>query len=681
MEFESCATGQDSHYPGFGPAKSLGSLQPYMPYTYQRDNEPHCELTITLMEPLSDSSEQSVTTSAGSEAEELSIHEEPNKKSASPIHPISQLQGPFEESISEAAQGAEDEWVVDLDAQTRRKNLLQNPQYERLCGRKWRQRAGERYHPFWKLSAQMSFGVHLLVKRIAKSDAEVLRILQAHVDEMDGFISRTKEDFLIIQIDVRTRIQYLRLPLENLDVFDEMLEDRSFRLSMIGYNEKIEHAIARFTEAVSDSLKDIQKGKEAIGGLWQYLGQSSKESAPLSSSLAAVYNSMMANAEGWNTAFSNLRRKGLALQNALSQLGRAITEMQRRVGVASRKDVVLFIQTPREAPRSRSLKERVFERRSSVTEKPLPCDPTRAKTPEPRPKSAQARRLAQKSVPNLRAIREFDECNAEEKATNRAKSMNGASSDFDTKAIIPKIQRSFSRRLSIARLTTKKPAESLADETQSRPSTAASSRLKPFRRSRNLQQNQQQTTHPEPPPPLPPMPPMPQPKRSGTTTAASARRETMKNQLLQYFKSDRVIETWETVTEKGKLERHTSQRKKDGLWSKFHAKPSSPPSEELQANLSQDDLPKQMVWLEEEAKALNTYSLKPKQDTAPGLHTFSVQMSFHQELHEQGGPYTTTSLGYSKPLEADAQSIITALPVFPIPPITRHLPPPPEIPS
>jgi hypothetical protein len=62
----------------------------------------------------------------------------------SPVHPIPQLQGPFEESIFEAIQKQETQWIVTLDAQSRRKELLENDAYERLCGRKWRQRAGER---------------------------------------------------------------------------------------------------------------------------------------------------------------------------------------------------------------------------------------------------------------------------------------------------------------------------------------------------------------------------------------------------------------------------------------------------------------------------------------------------------------------------------------------------------
>ena len=155
-------------------------------------------------------------------------------------------------------------------------------------------------------------------------------------------MGRTTEDFLIIQVDVRTRIQYLSLPLGNLEIFDEMLNDRQFRSAMISYNEKIEFAVDRFAQAVKDALKDIQKGKAAVGALWQYLGDSATKNAPLPNSIAAVYNAMLANTEGWNVALSKLRRKGVALESALLQLGLTITEMQRRVGVASRKEVVSF---------------------------------------------------------------------------------------------------------------------------------------------------------------------------------------------------------------------------------------------------------------------------------------------------------------------------------------------------
>ena len=67
-----------------------------------------------------------------------------NDISRVPTHPIPQLQGPFEESIVEATESTESERFVWHDAQSRRRDLLESIEYERLCGRKWRQRSGER---------------------------------------------------------------------------------------------------------------------------------------------------------------------------------------------------------------------------------------------------------------------------------------------------------------------------------------------------------------------------------------------------------------------------------------------------------------------------------------------------------------------------------------------------------
>lgn len=68
----------------------------------------------------------------------------PRTSTPYPSHPIPQLQGAFEESIVETTDGSLTKWVVNIDAQTRRRDLLENDEYERLCGRKWRQRASEK---------------------------------------------------------------------------------------------------------------------------------------------------------------------------------------------------------------------------------------------------------------------------------------------------------------------------------------------------------------------------------------------------------------------------------------------------------------------------------------------------------------------------------------------------------
>ncbi|KAL4917446.1 hypothetical protein BDW62DRAFT_218112 [Aspergillus aurantiobrunneus] len=599
------------------------------------------------MECSSDGPRISIT-SAGREVDQRSESSDGDQVNDRPFqkHPIPQIQGAFEESIYEAFSGEDSGQIVKLDAQSRRKDLLENPQYERLCGRKWRQKIGERYHPLWKLTAQISFGVHLLVQGTAKSNTTVLNILQIHVDELDGF--------------------YLSLPLENLDDFDEMLMDRNFRLAMTDYNEKIGLAIERFAVAINDALKDIQKGKEAIGGLWKYLGQSAKENAPLSGSLSAIYNSMLANTEGWNSVFSKLRRKGVGLQYAITQLRRAITEMQRRVGVASRKDMVSFMQPLHQTPRTKSFRG-LFDKRiaasisnPSAMEKPLPPDPNFMKRSNSRSRTitSGAGRLAhQKSVPNLRATVALDNCLVNDQAPDRAKSMNGAPSrGSDPGSIFPRFSKTVSRRLSRSKLMSRVTTEDVTEETPIRPSTSASGTLKSFGKSRHEQQQQQKQQDST-------QKPLSSNRTKSLGTSNSlAKGDYMRDQLLQYFKSDRVLDAWEGITER---EKKTDQAdtKKDGLWSIFQAKSSKIRSDDLSTDFIQGNLQKQMAWLDEETKNLNTYSLKSRPWTAPKFHTISERLSFQGKEERRNN-----SDAYSMTLETD-ESIITALPAFPLPPV------------
>ncbi|KAF7116085.1 hypothetical protein CNMCM5793_004006 [Aspergillus hiratsukae] len=636
---------------------------------------------------------QAATT--GAEQGNASVRSDEEPCSSSPVHPIPQLQGPFEESILETSQEKDSQWTVHLDAQSRRRELLENAEYERLCGRKWRQRAGERhvkfhmtssralslpstnkligyrYHPLWKLTSQIAFGVHLLAKGLAKSNMEVLKILQRHVDEFDGFIERNTEDYFIIQVDVRTRIQYLSLPLQNLDIFDEMLQDRNFRLAMVEYNEQIEHAVDRFSMAVKDSLKDIQKGREAMGALWHYIGQSAKENRPLPSDLAAVYNAMLANTEGWNTALSKLSRKGMALESALAQLGLAITEMQRRVGVASRRDVVSLLQNSNGAFHHRSSKKRFFGRplsirpsRSPVSEKPLPSDPDTLGAVAPRPMSSQTqgRPTSQKSVPNLRAAKNSEELTSESESRGRAISVHGAPENRGSTTLLPKIQRSLSRRFSRAALVTKQNASRDVQGTPSkRPTTAPSRSFKSQSAfleqhknvKRNNKDNDQDTTNATV---------SLQPKRP-SESGRLVRLDTMKNQLLHFVKSDRVLEAWESAANREKkISRSASQKKKEGPWSVFRARATDNPEiPGAQRTFFEKDLEQQMAWLQEGTEVLNTYSLKPRRDVAPRIHVVSVHTSLIQESEEEryyGNETREDSAG-------NRRSIITALPAPP----------------
>ena len=261
-----------------------------------------------------------------------------------PAHPVPTMQGAFEESMLETMNELEEPESIDrfskADSVSRRKILLEQEQYERTVAGRWKQKPGEKFHPLWKLVAQISFGMHLLQQGLAKSDEEVIKILQTHVDEVDGFLERTTEDFDLGQGDIDERIRYLRLPLEHGEVFDSMLKDRSFRTAIVEGNEKIEHIVDRTAAAMKDALKDVTKGLVSTRELAKYLTRLEKTWDDRSDEHNSVYMAMIGNTEGWTRAFLTLQQKGSTLGRALIQLGSIVGEMQRRAGVASRKNLV-----------------------------------------------------------------------------------------------------------------------------------------------------------------------------------------------------------------------------------------------------------------------------------------------------------------------------------------------------
>ena len=255
-----------------------------------------------------------------------------------PRHPVSQLQGPFEESMAESINESTD--TAKPDPTARRTMLIEGPTYERVCAGRWKQKPGEKFHPLWKISAQMSFGIHLLAEGLSKSEEDVMNILQTHVDDVDGFLESTTEDFDLAQSDVSERLRYLKLPLEHVEVFDRMLEDRAFRVSIVEGNEKIEHIMERTSEATKDALKDIQKGLQATNALEKYLEKVNLSWTTRNDEYDAVFVAMVGNVDGWHRAFQELYHQGNRLGKSLVELAAIVSEMQRRAGVASRKTLV-----------------------------------------------------------------------------------------------------------------------------------------------------------------------------------------------------------------------------------------------------------------------------------------------------------------------------------------------------
>ena len=167
-----------------------------------------------------------------------------------------------------------------------------------------------------------------------------MKILQRHVDELDTFLERTTEDFLLAQRDIEERLKYLSLPLENLNVFDQMLEDPGFRQSVVNDNEMLNYIMERSTTAMNDAFKDTQKGIDAVKTLRGYLEGLGNQWQDRTYHLDAVYQVMIGNVEGWHAAFSKLQNTGDGLIISLDELKKAISQIQRRISVASNRNAV-----------------------------------------------------------------------------------------------------------------------------------------------------------------------------------------------------------------------------------------------------------------------------------------------------------------------------------------------------
>ncbi|KAF2229123.1 hypothetical protein EV356DRAFT_537492 [Viridothelium virens] len=298
-----------------------------------------------------------------------------------PVHPVAVMQGAFEESILESAEqdSSRTESKQDkADPVTRRKRLLDGDERDNRNTSRWNQKPSAKFHPLWKLVAQITFGMHLLHQQLAKSDEEVVKILHTHVNEIDSFLEKSHEDFDLAMKDIAERIRYLKLPLEHIDVFDVMLDDKKFRTSILDGNEKIEAIVKRTARAMNDSLLDVKSGITATTELRKYLESLGYDWAHNNEDLTSTYHVMQENVEGWIRAFGDLQMKGNSLEVTMVRLGSIVNDMSKRAGIASRRNKPQVTSEPASPrigrinsppPRSR------YAPKSTIPNKPLPRDP------------------------------------------------------------------------------------------------------------------------------------------------------------------------------------------------------------------------------------------------------------------------------------------------------------------
>jgi hypothetical protein len=197
----------------------------------------------------------------------------------------------------------------------------------------------QQHHRLHKLVAQIAFGLYLLHDGLAKSDSAVVRILQAHINDMDEFLSTTTADFETRSRDITARLGHLQVPLDEnggvADVFDKMLESREFRREMTERNEKVDFVIQRTTVSLQTSLRDVREGLAAVDELAKYLLELKDGWRKIN--LVRVYTAMSHNVAMWFRCCVGLQMKGARLGEKLNQLQSVVHEIERRTGAASRK--------------------------------------------------------------------------------------------------------------------------------------------------------------------------------------------------------------------------------------------------------------------------------------------------------------------------------------------------------
>lgn len=265
-----------------------------------------------------------------------------------PLHPIPSMQEAFAESLEEATKpdlGPKPR-LRDQNPKQRREQLLDQDRSQGPPNRVWRFRPGQRCHELRKLVAQISFGVELLIKGMANSNAQVLSILQGHIDEVDEFLEAAMEDVHEATTDLKQRLDFLKVPLQNMDVFEQMLENRKFRLQIVEGNVKIEHILARTSTAHTQTIRDVSEGLWGVKQFSKYLQDNEHGSWRLNRpDVVDVFEAMKGNTEGWHSAFTALESNSTLLSGLLVQLSSLVGDIDKKAGEVSRRTRVSQSQT------------------------------------------------------------------------------------------------------------------------------------------------------------------------------------------------------------------------------------------------------------------------------------------------------------------------------------------------
>ena len=250
------------------------------------------------------------------------------------------MQDAFDESLAEHTSGtaASKPKLRFADPDARRETLLNEAKDAGPPLPEWRYRQGQNCHELRRLLAQICFGVHLLLTGSATAIDSVVAILQGHIDEVDEFLEVTLEDIALATTDLQERLDHLKLPMNNMQVFERMLEDRDFRLRILDGNETIEHIVSRTTAALMQTAHDVSEGLKATQEFSDYMsrrqdGAWRKEHQ----NVLGIFDAMCGNADGWLGAFADLQDKGNTLHSLTLQLNGVLSDIELKAGEVSRR--------------------------------------------------------------------------------------------------------------------------------------------------------------------------------------------------------------------------------------------------------------------------------------------------------------------------------------------------------
>ncbi|RDA82814.1 hypothetical protein CP532_1366 [Ophiocordyceps camponoti-leonardi (nom. inval.)] len=260
-----------------------------------------------------------------------------------PVHPIASLQVAFTESLDEVTTGsiAAKPKLTRLDARSRREELLSQDKDAPAPDLLWRYRPGQTQHELFKLLAQISFGVYLLLDGMANSNAQVMTILQSHIDDVDEYLQVTLQDISEATSDLNSRLDQLKTQLSSVDGFEKLLEDRTFRRQILEANEKTDHDLCRTAVAMRQWDDDVAAGLKSIMAFTTWLGRQDDDASAAWRSqrvdAAEVFDAMKGNAEGWLLAFEDVHRRADEVSSLVGRLTTVIAEMEKKAGEVSRR--------------------------------------------------------------------------------------------------------------------------------------------------------------------------------------------------------------------------------------------------------------------------------------------------------------------------------------------------------